>query len=207
MLIAVAGNIGSGKTTLTTLLAKHYKWDTHFEDVDDNPYLNDFYNDMQRWSFNLQVYYLTSRISKIQEINKSGKATIQDRTLYEDAYIFAPNLHSMGLMTTRDFETYFSLFKLQETFINPPDLLIYLRASVSTLVNQIQKRGRDYEESIRLDYLKCLNERYEAFISTYDQGKVLIIDVDTNNFSEKAEDLGTIINNIDAELHGLFKTK
>lgn len=207
MLIAVAGNIGSGKTTLTTLLAKHYKWDTHFEDVDDNPYLNDFYNDMQRWSFNLQVYYLTSRISKIQEINKSGKATIQDRTLYEDAYIFAPNLHSMGLMTTRDFETYFSLFKLQETFINPPDLLIYLRASVSTLVNQIQKRGRDYEESIRLDYLKCLNERYEAFISTYDQGKVLIIDVDTNNFSEKAEDLGTIINNIDAELHGLFKMK
>ncbi|OFY84419.1 MAG: deoxynucleoside kinase [Bacteroidetes bacterium RIFCSPLOWO2_12_FULL_31_6] len=207
MLIAVAGNIGSGKTTLTTLLAKHYKWDTHFEDVDDNPYLNDFYNDMQRWSFNLQVYYLTSRISKIQEINKSGKATIQDRTLYEDAYIFAPNLHSMGLMTTRDFETYFSLFKLQETFINPPDLLIYLRASVSTLVNQIQKRGRDYEESIRLDYLKCLNERYEAFISTYDQGKVLIIDVDTNNFSEKAEDLGVIINNIDAELHGLFKTK
>lgn len=207
MLIAVAGNIGSGKTTLTTLLAKHYKWDTHFEDVDDNPYLNDFYNDMQRWSFNLQVYYLTSRISKIQEINKSRKATIQDRTLYEDAYIFAPNLHSMGLMTTRDFETYFSLFKLQETFINPPDLLIYLRASVSTLVNQIQKRGRDYEESIRLDYLKCLNERYEAFISTYDQGKVLIIDVDTNNFSEKAEDLGTIINHIDAELHGLFKTK
>ncbi|MBI2281324.1 MAG: deoxynucleoside kinase [Bacteroidetes bacterium] len=207
MLIAVAGNIGSGKTTLTTLLAKHYKWDTHFEDVDDNPYLNDFYNDMQRWSFNLQVYYLTSRISKIQEINKSGKATIQDRTLYEDAYIFAPNLHSMGLMTTRDFETYFSLFKLQETFINPPDLLIYLRASVSTLVNQIQKRGRDYEESIRLDYLKCLNERYEAFISTYDQGKILIIDVDTNNFSEKAEDLGVIINNIDAELHGLFKTK
>lgn len=207
MLIAVAGNIGSGKTTLTTLLAKHYKWDTHFEDVDDNPYLNDFYNDMQRWSFNLQVYYLTSRISKIQEINTSGKPTIQDRTLYEDAYIFAPNLHSMGLMTTRDFETYFSLFKLQETFINPPDLLIYLRASVSTLVNQIQKRGRDYEESIRLDYLKRLNERYEAWISTYDQGKVLVIDVDTNNFSEKAEDLGLIINNIDAELHGLFKTK
>jgi deoxyadenosine/deoxycytidine kinase len=162
---------------------------------------------MQRWSFNLQVYYLTSRISKIQEINKSGKATIQDRTLYEDAYIFAPNLHSMGLMTTRDFETYFSLFKLQESFINPPDLLIYLRASVSTLVNQIQKRGRDYEESIRLDYLKRLNERYEAWISTYDQGKILIIDVDTNNFSEKAEDLGIIINNIDAELHGLFKTK
>lgn len=207
MLISIAGNIGSGKTTLTTQLAKHYKWEPHFEDVDDNPYLNDFYNDMQRWSFNLQVYYMTSRISKIQEIRKGKKTVIQDRTTYEDAYIFAPNLHSMGLMTTRDFETYFSLFKLQESFITPPDLLIYLRASVPTLVSQIQKRGRDYEESIRLDYLKRLNERYEAWISTYDQGKLLIIDVDNNNFSEKAEDLGTIINSIDAELHGLFENK
>ncbi|MDT8411095.1 MAG: deoxynucleoside kinase [Vicingaceae bacterium] len=207
MLISIAGNIGSGKTTLTTQLAKHYKWEPHFEDVDDNPYLNDFYNDMQRWSFNLQVYYMTSRISKIQEIRKGKKTVIQDRTTYEDAYIFAPNLHSMGLMTTRDFETYFSLFKLQESFITPPDLLIYLRASVPTLVNQIQKRGRDYEESIRLDYLKRLNERYEAWVSTYDQGKLLIIDVDNNNFSEKAEDLGKIINSIDAELHGLFETK
>lgn len=204
MLISIAGNIGSGKTTLATLLAKHYKWDAHFEDVDDNPYLNDFYNDMQRWSFNLQIYYMTSRISKIQEIREGGKNVIQDRTLYEDAYIFAPNLHSMGLMTTRDFETYFSLFKLQENFIQPPDLLIYLRASVPTLVNQIQKRGRDYEESIRLDYLKRLNERYEAWISTYDHGKILIVDVDGNNFSEKAEDLGKIINSIDGELHGLF---
>lgn len=207
MLISIAGNIGSGKTTLTTQLAKHYKWEPHFEDVDDNPYLNDFYNDMQRWSFNLQVYYMTSRISKIQEIRKGKKTVIQDRTTYEDAYIFAPNLHSMGLMTTRDFETYFSLFKLQESFITPPDLLIYLRASVPTLVNQIQKRGRDYEESIRLDYLKRLNERYEAWISTYDQGKLLIVDVDNNNFSEKAEDLGVIINSIDAELHGLFENK
>ena len=207
MLISIAGNIGSGKTTLTTQLAKHYKWEPHFEDVDDNPYLNDFYNDMQRWSFNLQVYYMTSRISKIQEIRKGKKTVIQDRTTYEDAYIFAPNLHSMGLMTTRDFETYFSLFKLQESFITPPDLLIYLRASVPTLVNQIQKRGRDYEESIRLDYLKRLNERYEAWVSTYDQGKLLIVDVDNNNFSEKAEDLGKIINSIDAELHGLFETK
>lgn len=207
MLISIAGNIGSGKTTLTTQLAKHYKWEPHFEDVDDNPYLNDFYNDMQRWSFNLQVYYMTSRISKIQEIRKGKKTVIQDRTTYEDAYIFAPNLHSMGLMTTRDFETYFSLFKLQESFITPPDLLIYLRASVPTLVNQIQKRGRDYEESIRLDYLKRLNERYEAWVSTYDQGKLLIVDVDNNNFSEKAEDLGKIINSIDAELHGLFENK
>lgn len=205
MIIAIAGNIGSGKTTLTRLLAKHYKWEPHFEDVDENPYLNDFYNDMQRWSFNLQVYYMTSRISKIQEIRKGKKTVIQDRTLYEDAYIFAPNLHSMGLMTTRDFETYFSLFKLQETFITPPDLLIYLRASVPTLVNQIQKRGRDYEESIRIDYLKRLNERYEAWISTYDQGKILIVDVDSNNFSETAEDLGKIIQGVDAELHGLFE--
>jgi len=207
MLVAVAGNIGSGKTTLTTLLAKHYGWDAHFEDVDENPYLNDFYNDMQRWSFNLQIYYMTSRISKIQELRENKKGVIQDRTLYEDAYIFAPNLHSMGLMTTRDFETYFSLFKLQETFIKPPDVLIYLRASVPTLVNQIQKRGRDYEESIRLDYLKRLNERYEAWISTYDQGKLLVIDVDANNFSENAEDLGKIIQLIDGEVNGLFEGK
>ena len=207
MLVAVAGNIGSGKTTLTTLLAKHYGWDAHFEDVDENPYLNDFYNDMQRWSFNLQIYYMTSRISKIEEIRENKKNVIQDRTLYEDAYIFAPNLHSMGLMTARDFETYFSLFKLQETFIKPPDVLIYLRASVPTLVSQIQKRGRDYEESIRLDYLKRLNERYEAWISTYDKGKLLIIDVDSNKFSENAEDLGKIIQSIDAEVNGLFEAK
>ncbi|HCQ29499.1 MAG TPA: deoxynucleoside kinase [Flavobacteriales bacterium] len=204
MHVAIAGNIGSGKTTLTTLLAKHYNWEAHFEDADENPYLNDFYNDMQRWSFNLQIYFMTSRISRIQEIRESGKDVIQDRTLYEDAYIFAPNLHSMGLMTTRDFETYFALFKLQEKFIQAPDLLIYLRASVPTLVNQIQKRGRDYEESIRLDYLKRLNERYEAWISTYDHGKLLIVDVDNNNFSENAEDLGKIINKIDAEINGLF---
>ena len=204
MHVAIAGNIGSGKTTLTTLLAKHYNWEAHFEDADENPYLNDFYNDMQRWSFNLQIYFMTSRISRIQEIRESGKDVIQDRTLYEDAYIFAPNLHSMGLMTTRDFETYFALFKLQEKFIQAPDLLIYLRASVPTLVNQIQKRGRDYEESIRLDYLKRLNERYEAWISTYDHGKLLIVDVDNNNFSENAEDLGEIIQKIDAEIHGLF---
>jgi deoxyadenosine/deoxycytidine kinase len=204
MHVAIAGNIGSGKTTLTTLLAKHYGWEAHFEDADENPYLNDFYNDMQRWSFNLQIYFMTSRISRIQEIRESGKDVIQDRTLYEDAYIFAPNLHAMGLMTTRDFETYFALFKLQETFIQPPDLLIYLRASVPTLVNQIQKRGRDYEESIRIDYLKRLNERYEAWISTYDHGKLLIVDVDNNNFSENAEDLGKIIEKINAEIHGLF---
>jgi deoxyadenosine/deoxycytidine kinase len=204
MHIAIAGNIGSGKTTLTTLLAKQYGWKAHFEDADDNPYLNDFYEEMQRWSFNLQIYFLNSRFSQVLDIRKSGKTVIQDRTIFEDAYIFAPNLHAMGLMTTRDFENYFSLFKLMDNFIQPPDLLIYLRASVSTLVGQIAKRGRDYENSIRIDYLKRLNERYEAWISTYDQGKVLIIDVDTNKFGENSEDLGIIINKINAEINGLF---
>ncbi len=204
MHIAIAGNIGSGKTTLTTLLSKHYKWEAHFEDVDDNPYLNDFYGDMQRWSFNLQIYYLNSRFAQIQEIKESGKTVIQDRTIYEDAFIFAPNLHAMGLMTTRDFENYFSLFNLMESFISPPDLLIYLRASVPTLVSQIQNRGREYEEQIRLDYLKRLNERYEAWISTYNKGRVVVVNVDDNNFKEDKEDLGKIISMIDAELHGLF---
>lgn len=204
MHIAVAGNIGSGKTTLTELLAKHYGWETHFEDVSQNPYLNDFYEDMQRWSFNLQIYYLNSRFTQIQEIQQTDRMVIQDRTIYEDAFIFAPNLHSMGLMTTRDFENYFSLFNLIESFVSAPDLLIYLRASVPTLVNQIQKRGRNYEESIRLDYLKRLNERYEAWISTYDKGKLLIIDVDDNNYHENPEDLGKIISSIDAEINGLF---
>lgn len=205
MHIAVAGNIGSGKTTLTELLGKHYGWEMHFEDVEHNPYLNDFYEDMQRWSFNLQVYYLNNRFTQIQEIKQqSDKIVIQDRTIYEDAFIFAPNLHSMGLMTTRDFENYFSLFSLIESFVSAPDLLIYLRASVPTLVNQIQTRGRNYEESIRLDYLKRLNERYEAWISTYDKGKLLIVDVDNNNYNQNPEDLGKIITSIDAEINGLF---
>jgi deoxyadenosine/deoxycytidine kinase len=204
MHLAIAGNIGSGKTTLTGLLSKHYSWDAHFEDVDMNPYLNNFYEDMQRWSFNLQVYFLNSRFRQIIDIRKSGKSVIQDRTIYEDAYIFAPNLHSMGLMTTRDFENYSSLFELMNSFIQAPDLLIYLRATVPTLVNQIQKRGRDYENSIRLDYLKRLNERYEAWISTYNQGKLLIIDVDNINIPGNPEDLGMVINKIDAEIHGLF---
>lgn len=204
MHIAVAGNIGSGKTTLTSLLSKHYKWEAHYEDADQNPYLNDFYNDMQRWSFNLQVYFLNNRFSQIQEFRQNKKSVIQDRTIYEDAYIFAPNLHAMGLMTSRDFESYFSLFKLMESLIQPPDLLIYLRASIPVLVDQISQRGREYEESIRLDYLKRLNERYEAWISTYEEGKLLIIDVDSTNFKDKSEDLGTIISKIDAEIHGLF---
>jgi deoxyadenosine/deoxycytidine kinase len=204
MHIAVAGNIGSGKTTLTSLLSKHYKWDPHYEDVDDNPYLNDFYQDMQRWSFNLQIYFLNSRFNQILDIRKSGKEVIQDRTIYEDAYIFAPNLHSMGLMTTRDFENYFTLFNLISSLIEPPDLLIYLRASIPTLVNQIQKRGRKYENSIRLDYLKRLNERYEAWIESYNLGKLLIVDADNYNFPDNTEDLSTVIDKINAELHGLF---
>lgn len=205
MHIAVAGNIGSGKTTLTTLLANHYKWEAHYEDVSTNPYINDFYEDMQRWSFNLQIYFLNHRFSQVQDIHSNKKNVIQDRTIYEDAFIFAPNLHSMGLMTARDFENYFALFSLMETFIAPPDLLIYLRASVPTLVDHIQSRGREYEESIRLDYLKRLNERYEAWISQYDRGKLLVIDVDNNKFTTSKEDLGIIINSIEAEIGGLFK--
>jgi deoxyadenosine/deoxycytidine kinase len=204
MHIAVAGNIGSGKTTLTSLLAKHYKWEPHYEDVEDNPYLNDFYQDMQRWSFNLQIYFLNSRFNQILDIRKSGKDIIQDRTIYEDAYIFAPNLHSMGLMTTRDFENYFTLFNLVSSLIEPPDLLIYLRASIPTLVNQIQNRGRKYENSIRLDYLKRLNERYEAWIDSYNLGKLMIVDADNHNFPDNADDLSTVIDKINAELHGLF---
>jgi deoxyadenosine/deoxycytidine kinase len=202
--VAIAGNIGSGKTTLTEALAKHYNWEPHFEDVDENPYLNDFYTEMQRWSFNLQVYFLNSRFAQVMDIRDSGKKVIQDRTIYEDAFIFAPNLHAMGLMTTRDFENYFSLFTMIEGFIQPPDLLVYLKASVPTLVQQIQSRGREYEEAIRLDYLKRLNERYESWISSYDKGKLIVIDVDNNNFKEDQEDLGMIIHRIDTELHGLF---
>lgn len=204
MHIAVAGNIGSGKTTLTGMLAKHYGWEAQYEDVDDNPYLNDFYEDMQRWSFNLQIYFLNSRFSQIVKIRQGETTTIQDRTIYEDAYIFAPNLHSMGLMTTRDFENYFALFNLMSSLIEPPDLLIYLRASIPTLVNQIQKRGRKYEDNIRLDYLKHLNERYEAWIETYNLGKLLIVDADNYNFPAKPEDLSVVIDKINATLHGLF---
>ena len=204
MHVAVAGNIGSGKTTLTSLLAKNFKWEPHYEDVDDNPYLNDFYEDMPRWSFNLQIYFLKNRFTQVAKLIESNKKVIQDRTIYEDAYIFAPNLHAMGLMTTRDYKNYLDLFKLMEAFIKPPDLLIYLRGSVPSLVNQIQKRGRAYENSIRIDYLKRLNERYEAWISTYEQGKMLVVDIDELNFAENQERLGMIVERVNAEVNGLF---
>jgi deoxyadenosine/deoxycytidine kinase len=204
MHIAVAGNIGSGKTTLTSLLSKHFGWDAHYEDVEDNPYLNDFYNDMQRWSFNLQIYFLNTRFNQVLSFRRLGKTLVQDRTIYEDAYIFAPNLHAMGLMSTRDFENYFTLFNMLGSLINPPELVIYLRASVPTLVRQIQKRGRKYEENIRLDYLKRLNERYEAWIESYQLGKLLIVDVDNYNFIDKPEDLSVVIDKVNASVNGLF---
>ena len=204
MHVAIAGNIGAGKTTLTKLLAKHYKWEPHFESVEENPYLDDFYGEMERWSFNLQVYFLNSRFRQILEIHESGKNIIQDRTIYEDARIFAPNLHAMGLMPNRDYQNYDSLFNLMERLVTPPDLLIYLRASISTLVGQIHKRGRDYENSISIDYLSRLNERYEAWITKYTNGKLLIIDVDNLDFVDNQEDLGFIIDKIDAQINGLF---
>ncbi len=204
MHIAVAGNIGSGKTTLAGLLARHFSWQAHYEDVDDNPYLDDFYNDMQRWSFNLQIYFLKCRFNHILQIKKSEKTIIQDRTIYEDAFIFAPNLHSMGLMSTRDFDNYFTLFNLISSLIEPPDLVIYLRASVPTLVKQIEKRGRKYEDNIRLDYLRRLNERYESWVDAYNLGKLMIVDVDHNNFIDRSEDLSQVIDKVNAELHGLF---
>jgi deoxyadenosine/deoxycytidine kinase len=204
MHVAIAGNIGAGKTTLTKLLAKHYKWKPHYESVDENPYLDDFYGEMERWSFNLQIYFLNSRFRQILELRKTGNKIIQDRTIYEDANIFAPNLHAMGLMTNRDYENYASLFELMEKLVTPPDLLIYLRADIQTLVGQIHKRGRDYENSISIDYLSRLNERYEAWITQYTKGKLLIIDVNDLNFVDNPEDLGSIIDKIDAQIHGLF---
>ncbi len=202
--IAIAGNIGAGKTTLTEALSKHYKWIPQFEDVANNPYLNDFYDDMPRWSFNLQIYFLNSRLNQLLEIQRGTETIIQDRTIYEDANIFAPNLHDMGLMSKRDFENYYQFFQTLKSMVKPPDLLIYLKASVPTLVGQIQKRGREYEENIRLDYLKKLNEYYNKWTGGYREGPLLIIDVDRNKFAESEENMGDIIRKIDALLFGLF---
>ena len=211
MHIAIAGNIGSGKTTLTRLLAKHYGYEGLYESTDENPYINSFYEDMRRWSFNLQIYFLHTRFKQLLDIKRTGRPFIQDRTLYEDAYIFAPNLQAMGLMNTRDYDNYLALFELLISFLAPPDLLIYLKGDVPSLIRNIQKRGREYENSIRLDYLSSLNDRYDRWIQTYqDQieetgnGKLLIVNIDELNFDERPEDLGVIINKIDAEFNGLF---
>lgn len=201
--IAVAGNIGSGKTTLTKLLSKNYGWEAHFENETDNPYISDFYKDMKHWSFHMQVYYLNQRFKQTLDFRKRETAVIQDRTIYEDAYIFSTNLYDMGLMSERDYECYQTLFETIDELVQPPDLLIYLKASIPTLVDQIQKRGRDYEDSLRLDYLKKLNAKYEEWISSY-KGKLLIIDVDNINFADVPEDLGEVINRIEAERSGLF---
>lgn len=202
--VAIAGNIGAGKTTLCTQLGKHFNWDVHYESTENNPYLSDFYLDMRRWSFNLQIYFLNNRYQQILKILQGDTTVVQDRTIYEDAYIFAPNLHDMGLMSTRDFQNYFDLFKTMSSQIQPPDLLIYLRANIPTLVAHIQSRGREYEGNMSLDYLKRLNERYEAWIEKYDEGRLLIINADDIDFIQKPEDLGNVINLVSAELHGLF---
>lgn len=204
MHIAIVGNIGAGKTTLTEMLAKNYGWEPLYEAVDNNPYLEDFYSDMKRWSFNLQIYFLNSRFRQIADIQKSNRNILQDRTIYEDAFIFAENLHDMGLMTSRDYENYLSIFENITEFIKPPDLLVYLKASVPTLVNNIQRRGREYESGIRLDYLSKLNEKYQKWISGYKLGKLLILDKDNLDFANNTEDMATIVNLIEREIHGLF---
>jgi deoxyadenosine/deoxycytidine kinase len=205
MHIAIAGNIGAGKTTLTKSLGKHYKYDIELEDVVDNPYLDDFYNQMERWSFNLQIYFLNSRFRQLRDIISNGRSVVQDRTIYEDANIFAPNLHAMGLMTNRDYENYKSLFDLMEGTVQSPDLLIYLRSSIPNLVSQIHKRGREYENSISIEYLSRLNERYEAWIHKYDKGELLVIDIDDIDFVESKDDLQKIIDLIDQKIITIIK--
>lgn len=204
MHVAIAGNIGAGKTTLTRLLAKNFQWKAQFEDVDQNPYLDDFYNDMEKWAFNLQIYFLGSRFGQIKQIRESGENIIQDRTIHEDAHIFASNLHDMGLLMTRDYENYLTVFNLMNSFVQAPDLLIYLRASIPTLVRQIQLRGREYESSISIEYLSRLNDKYEQWIKSYNEGKLLIIDVDNLDFVNIPEDLSFIYDKVDAEINGLF---
>jgi deoxyadenosine/deoxycytidine kinase len=204
MHVSIAGNIGAGKTTLTGLLAKHYKWSPLYEDIENNPYLDDFYNDMAKWSFNLQVYFLGKRFEQLKKIKNEKKNVIQDRTIYEDAHIFASNLHDMGLLRTRDFDNYLTLFNLMSSLVDPPSLLIYLKASIPKLVEQIHKRGREYETTINIEYLNRLNHKYENWVSSYDKGRVLIIDIDALDFVNNKEDLSFIIDKIEVELNGLF---
>lgn len=202
--IAVAGNIGAGKTTLTHSLSKYFGWEAHYENTDTNPYLIDFYDDMKRWAFHLQIYFLNSRYAQVLEIQKGEETVIQDRTIYEDAFIFAPNLHEMGLMSSRDFKNYLNLFKTMNSQISPPDLLVFVRASIPTLVSHIQSRGREYEGNMSLDYLKKLNKRYEDWVTTYKDGPLLIINSDELDFKNDPSDLGTVINKVSSQLHGLF---
>ena len=202
--VAIAGNIGAGKTTLSAQLATHFGWEVMYEDTAINPYLWDFYHDMKRWSFNLQIYFLNNRYKQVIDIRNGNKTVVQDRTIYEDAHIFAPNLHEMGLMEKRDFENYFELFQTMSSQIQPPDLLIYLRASISTLVAHIESRGRDYEGNMSLDYLKRLNEKYENWIQNYTHGDLLIVPIDDLDFIKSSEDLGTVIQSVQSKLYGLF---
>jgi deoxyadenosine/deoxycytidine kinase len=202
--IAIAGNIGAGKTSLTTLLGKHFNWEVHYEDTDTNPYLADFYNDMHRWSFNLQIYFLNSRYQQVLKIQNGERPVIQDRTIYEDAYIFAPNLHEMGLMSQRDFNNYFDLFTTMSSQVKAPDLLIYLKAGIPTLVSHIQTRGRDYEGNMSLDYIKKLNKRYDDWIDNYTEGPLLVINADTINFIENQQDKNKVIEMVEGELTGMF---
>lgn len=201
--IAIAGNIGAGKTTLTELLCKHFHWEPQYEDVEHNPYLYDFYEDMPRWSFNLQVYFLHHRLRQLLEIQNGDATIVQDRSIYEDAQIFAPNLYDMGLMNKRDFDNYYEFFQTLKSMLRPPDLLIYLRASVPTLVEHIDKRGREYEENLRLDYLKRLNRFYEKWIDGYEEGPFIIVDANTNHFDQNQEDLGAVISQVESKVHGL----
>ena len=204
MHIAIAGNIGAGKTTLTNMLAKHYQWHAEFESVDNNPYLADFYADMSKWAFHLQVHFLNSRFDQINQLRKKDRTIIQDRTIYEDAYIFAKSLHKQGYLGDRDYQNYLSLFESMVKFVAPPDLLIYLKADIGKLVSNIEKRGRDFEAKIRIDYLKELNHHYEDWIASYDSGKLLTIDITDIDFINRPEDFSLIIYKIDTEIHGLF---
>jgi len=204
MHIAVSGNIGAGKTTLTEMLAKHYNWQPEFEDVDDNPYLADFYNDMHKWCFHLQVYFLNSRFEQINKVRSGTKTVIQDRTIYEDAHIFAKSLYKQGYFKERDYQNYSTLFDSMIKFVKAPDLLIYLKADIGKLVHNIELRGRDYENAIRIDYLKGLNEHYQDWIANYKEGKLLIIDVNDIDFVNNQEDFSNIVSRIDVEIHGLF---
>jgi deoxyadenosine/deoxycytidine kinase len=203
--IAICGNIGCGKTTLTEKLSKHYGWQALYEAVDQNPYMRDFYEDMPRWAFHVQIVFLNSRFKQVNEIRDNNRTTIQDRTIYEDAYIFASNLHKSGFMSDRDYESYHDIFNSMIRIVPPPDLLIYLKADIPKLVRQIQKRGRDYEYAIRLDYLKNLNEHYEKWIGGYKLGKLLIIDVNDLDFVANVEDFSTIVSKVDLEISNLFE--